>query len=162
MIPVHTRTARRHRVRRPSPAVLIGAQSVPTASLLPCFGALPRGWEIETVDISHAGTTIRFDSDRAGNSAARFRYAPSCDIGEATPSPTEFERTRRYDWILEVQPRFRERRFYRFEGGCATWDFDFDHDVTSAMALELGNSLQLLDRATVNDDLHRSFVDEDL
>lgn len=143
-------------------SALISGQSVPTASLVACFDTLPTGWEVATVDIGHEGTTVVFDSDRAGMSAARYRFTKSCDIGDATQTSTEFERTTRYEWILEVAPRFRGNRYYRFDGGCVTWEFDFDADAPAAMAVELGNSLQFIDRDAVNRNLRDTFVDADL
>ena len=145
-----------------SSSVLIGAQSVPTATLLVCFEPLPAGWTVATVDIGHEGTLVVFDSDRAGDAAARFRYEESCDLGAATSTPTEFERTNRFELILEVEPRFRGNRYYRFDGGCVTWEFDFDADAPAAMAVELGSSLAFVDREQVNADMRREFVDADL
>lgn len=145
-----------------SSSVLISAQSVPTASLLVCFDPLPTGWSVSSVDIGDEGTVVVFDSDRAGSSAATFRYTDACGIGAATATPTEFEQTTRFEWILAVEPRFRADRYYRFDGGCVTWEFDFDADAPAAMAVELGNSLQFVDRATVNADMRAVFVDEDL
>ena len=145
-----------------SSEVLISAQSVPTASLLACFDTLPTGWSVGTVDIGDQGTVVVFDSDRAGPSAARFRYTAACEIGAATQTPSDFERADRFEWIKEVQPRFRANRYYRFDGGCVIWEFDFDHDAPAAMAVELGHSLQFVDRAEVNADMRAVFVDEDL
>lgn len=145
-----------------SSSVLIGAQSVPTATLLVCFEPLPTGWTVATVDIGNDGMMVVFDSDRAGDSAAHFRYAESCDLGAATSTPTEFDRTNRHEWILEVEPRFRANRYYRFDGGCVTWEFDFDADTPAAMAVELGSSLAFVDRDQVNADMRRDFVDADL
>lgn len=145
-----------------SSSVLIGAQSVPSATLLVCFEPLPTGWTTTTVDIGNEGIAIVFDSDRAGVSAARFRYEASCDLGAATSTPTEFERTNRYEWILEVTPRFRANRYYQFDGGCVTWEFHFDADAPAAMAVELGSSLVFVDRDEVNADMRREFVDADL
>ena len=143
-------------------SALISGQSVPTASFLICLDTLPTGWEVDEVRIGDEGTVVVFDSDRAGASAARLRFEESCDIGEATPTPTEFEGTSRYEWILGLSPGFRANRYYRFVGGCVTWEFDFDDEAPAAMSVELGNALQLVDRRTINDQLRETFVDEDL
>jgi hypothetical protein len=141
---------------------LIAAQSVPTATLLPCFDDLPAGWEVNTVDITQAGTTVVIDSDRAGFTAASLRYLSECDVGDAIATPSDDDRTERFELIRQVSPRFQEDRFYLFEGGCIWWNFDFDVGVPSAMSVELENSLQLIDRDDFNDGLRESFVDEDL
>lgn len=145
-----------------SSTVLISAQSVPTAQLIFCFEPIPTGWEVDTVDITHEGTVVVFDSDRAGGRAAVLRYESECDVGDATSTPTEFADTVRFEWVLELEPRFRANRYYRFEGGCVTWEFDFDPDAPAAMAVELGGTMQFVGRQEVNDAVRREFVEEDL
>lgn len=141
---------------------LIAAQSVPTATLLPCFGDLPPGWEVESVDITQAGTKVVLDSDRAGLGAARLEFVAECDIGDAISEPSEkYPMTERFDSV-ELAPRFRGDRYYLFDGGCVWWHFDFDAGVLSAMSIELGNSLMLIDRQAYNDSFRDTFIDEDL
>ena len=141
---------------------LIAAQSVPTATLLPCFDDLPAGWEVDSVDITQAGTTVVIDSDRAGFTAASLRFLSECDVGDAIATPSDYDRTERFELIRQVSPRFQADRFYLFEGGCIWWHFDFDVGVPSAMSVELGNSLRFIDRTEFNDALRLTFVDEDL
>ena len=43
-----------------------------------------------------------------------------------------------------------------------TWEFDFDADASAALAVELGSSLQFVDREMVNNDMRQEFVDKDL
>ena len=142
--------------------VLIAAQSVPTAQLLPCFNPLPVGWQTEEVAVTESGTTIWFESDRAGESAARFSFTATCDIGDAVSAQTEYLDTERFELILEVSPRFRARRHYRFDGGCVSWDFDFDAEAPSALSVELGHALEFWSRSEVNDNIRDTFIDEEL
>jgi len=141
---------------------LIAAQSVPTAQLLPCFDPLPAGWETEAVDVTEAGTIISFESDRAGNAAARFRFTETCDVADAVSTPSEFPDTERFELIAEVSPRFRANRYYRFDGGCVTWEFDFDATAAAGFSVELGRALQLLSRSDMNDYVRETFIDEEL
>ena len=141
---------------------LIAAQSVPSAQLLPCFDPLPAGWETESVQINNSGTTVAFESDRAGDSAARFTFTETCDIGDAVSTPSEWEDTERFELILEVSPRFRAKRHYRFDGGCVSWDFDFDAAASSGLSVELGQAMVFLTRREVSDNIRSSFIDEEL
>lgn len=143
-------------------SALIGAQSVPSAQLLPCFEPLPTGWERRSVDVTHDGTVVTFDSDRAGLAAARFTFAESCEPGDAVATPSEYVETRRFELVHEVDPGFRAERFYVFEGGCVTWEFDFSDAAPSAMSVQLGSTLQLQDRDAVNDAFRREFLDVEL
>lgn len=141
---------------------ILTAQSVPTADLVPCFEPAPTGWDVTSVVIDQDGTTVRFDSDRAGEEAAMFRFAESCDLGDAVVVPSEFDHAERYEHIERVEPSFAARRFYVFDGGCAWWDFDFDEGATAALAIELGERLVLVSRADLNQSIRDTFIDEEV
>lgn len=144
-------------------SALIAAQSVPTAQLLPCFEQLPTGWEMATVQINQGGTHVMLDSDRAGESAAEFNFAATCDVPpQAVSTPSERAGTQRFDVIERVTPSFRAMRYYVFDGGCVWWRFDFDRNVRSALSIELDNAVMFLERHVVNDNLREDFVDADL
>ena len=137
----------------------LGAQSVPTAQLVPCFDTLPAGWDVDNVRIDQDGTEVRFDSDRAGDDAAVFHYTASCDIGEAVSTLSEHDGADRFDHIEQVTPSFRAQRYYVFEGGCIWWEFDFDDDATAALSIELGERLRTGTRDDFNEIFRESFID---
>jgi hypothetical protein len=142
--------------------VILAAQSVPTAEFVPCFEPLPAGWDVVTTTIDQDGTVVRFDSDRAGSSAAVFRYADACDLTNAVRAPSEFAFVDRYELVERVSPALRSQRFYVFDGGCAWWEFDFDADAPSVLSIELGDQLELLSRLELNQSIHETFIDEDV
>jgi hypothetical protein len=143
-------------------SVILAAQSVPTADLVPCFDPLPAGWDVESVTIDQDGTVIRFDSDRAGERAATFRYESTCELEGAVPAPSEFEQTERYELVERVTPSLRAQRFYPFDGGCAWWQFDFDDGAPAALAVELGDRLDLVPRDELNRSIRETFIDEEV
>lgn len=142
--------------------VILVAQSVPTAELVPCFDPLPAGWEVSSVDIDQDGTTVEFDSDRAGDGAATFRYAASCELGEAVDAPSAHAGTDRFDLIEQIAPSFRAKRFYVFEGGCIWWEFAFDEGAGAALSIELGERLGIETREQLAESIRDSFIDVDL
>lgn len=142
--------------------VLLVAQSVPSAELVPCFESLPPGWEIDIVTIDQDGTEIRFDSDRAGDEAATFHYTSTCDLGAAVVAPSEHDGTERRDLIERVVPAFRAQRFYVFSGGCMWWEFDFAEGATAALSVELGDRLAISTRDALNDSIRENFLDEEV
>ncbi|MCP4960511.1 MAG: hypothetical protein GY925_14740 [Actinomycetia bacterium] len=141
---------------------LIAAQSVPGADLVPCFDSLPEGWETESVKIDQSGTVIRFDSDRAGDGAAVFRFAAECDPGPADSTPSEYGGAERFDEIEQIDPAFRARRYYTFEGGCVWWEFEFAEDASARLSSALGSHLVLLSRDSINDNISETFIDAEL
>lgn len=142
--------------------VILVAQSVPDADLVPCFDPLPAGWVVASVTIDDAGTLVRFDSDRAGEGAATFGYLPVCELGRAVPTSSEHERTERYELVERVAPSLRAERTYLFDGGCVRWTFDFADGAPAALSIELGDRLSLVPRAELNRSIRESFVDAEV
>jgi hypothetical protein len=140
----------------------IAAQSVPTASLVFCFDHLPDGWSVDDTQIDQDGTVIRFDSDRAGDDAAIFHYAATCEVGDAAYQPSEHEGAEKYENIEQLPPGFRAQRYYTFDGGCMWWEFAFEGDATSALSIDLGGRLTTYTREFLNDAVSESFIDEEL
>ena len=138
---------------------LIAAQSVPSATLLPCFEGIPEGWERSLVDIDEDGTVIRFDSDRAGEDAAVFSFTEHCDLEDAVQVPSEAPGASRYEDVDSVTPSFRASRHYLFEGGCVTWEFRFEPDAPAALSIELGDRLTFLTRDALNEGISEQFID---
>lgn len=141
---------------------LIVAQSVPTASRVPCFRGLPAGWEVDSVQVTQDGTVVTLDSDRVGSGAAVLRFAESCDVSGAVQSPSDQPAARRFDEIERLRPGFRAHRYYVFAGGCAWWTFDFAAGTSATAAVAVDGSLDLVSRTTLNEVVRRTFVDAPL
>ena len=141
---------------------IIVTQSVPTASLVPCFNGLPDGWDVTSVRVNQDGTRIGLDSDRAGEGAATLRFVDGCDPGLSIEVPSDKRGAASYSYVEQVVPSFRERLFYVFEGGCVIWEFDFDKEVSSTLAVELDESLDLVTRDFVNRNIAENFIDEEV
>jgi len=106
-----------------NPVVLM-AQAVPTASLLPCIALLPTGWHPEReLDIRSGRATFALGSDRAGPYAVRVVLAADCKVTGATEVPSDELGTRRYELVAGVRGGYQGTRFYRFDGGCVTYEF---------------------------------------
>lgn len=141
---------------------LIAAQSVPTASQVPCLEPLPNGWSVSSVEIDEHHTVVRLDSDRAGDDAATLRLELECDVASAVSAPSEFPGAERFDRIDRLDPGFRGSRFYVFPGGCVTWTFDFDNDASATESVAIGDTLTLIARTSLNDNIRATFIDEDI
>lgn len=141
---------------------IIGAQSVMTATQIPCITSLPDGWSVDEVHINQDRTVLDFDSDRAGEGAASMRFESSCDTSAAVSVPSDEPVAERFDEIQQVEPSFKANRYYVFEGGCVSWVFRFDRGVSATESVAIGEILVLVSREEVNDGLRLSFIDEDL
>lgn len=141
---------------------LIVAQSVPTAEQVPCLAPLPDGWSVESVNVDENGTTIRLDSDRAGDGAARLLYRADCPIDDAVSVPSDQAGAEVFEYIERVGSGFRADRVYVFDGGCVQWEFDFDADASATLAIELRDALTLVPRSVLNEGIRETFIDEEL
>ena len=101
--------------------LVLEAQSVPSATRLPCVAELPPGWRFGGSLIKDTETTLWLDSDRAGIHALQVTMSASCDtsLGRAGAS-----RGRRggHDGSSRSprpsNPASPAGRYLVFEGGC--------------------------------------------
>ena len=143
-------------------SALIVAQSVPSATQIPCLERLPDGWAVASVTVGETGTVVRLDSDRAGDTAATLRFDAECDVSRAVTAPSELDAATRYDQIDRLEPGFRASRYYVFPGGCVSWEFDFDNDASATESVAIGDTLSLISRQLFNDNLRETFIDEEI
>jgi tRNA A-37 threonylcarbamoyl transferase component Bud32/membrane-associated phospholipid phosphatase len=90
------------------------AQSVPSASLIPCLQLVPVDWTVAEVAVNNGRSVITLDHDRGGSAAMVVRLSASCDLAGATEVTSEQRGATRY---------YRARdntRAYKFPGGCVT------------------------------------------
>jgi tRNA A-37 threonylcarbamoyl transferase component Bud32 len=96
------------------------AQSVPSASLVPCLRSLPAGWMVGNVTVNDGRSVISLNHDRAGTGVLVVRLTAGCDIRGATQASSDQPQVRRYQRIDRLTPRFEATRFDVFPGGCIT------------------------------------------
>jgi membrane-associated phospholipid phosphatase/tRNA A-37 threonylcarbamoyl transferase component Bud32 len=103
----------------PEPLWLM-AQSVPSASLVPCVQLLPVGWSVAEVAVNNGRSVITLHHDRAGKRAVVVRLTAACDLAGTTEVTSEQPGTRRYLRIDQNTAGFSATRAYAFPGGCIT------------------------------------------
>jgi membrane-associated phospholipid phosphatase/tRNA A-37 threonylcarbamoyl transferase component Bud32 len=96
------------------------AQSVPSASLVPCVQLLPVGWSVAEVAVNNGRSVITLHHDRAGKEAVVVELTASCDLTGATEVTSEQPGARRYLRVDRTTPGFSATRAYAFPGGCIT------------------------------------------
>jgi hypothetical protein len=104
----------------PANGVVLMAQSVPSASYVPCLETMPLGWHLSDMEAHENSARFWLDSDRYGDDALEVQLTASCDTSEATEIPSDLPDMRRFERVLQVSPRYVGRRSYVFEGGCVT------------------------------------------
>ncbi|HZD69570.1 MAG TPA: hypothetical protein VFA45_11840 [Actinomycetes bacterium] len=110
-----------------TPVVILEAQAVPSATLLPCVKLLAAGWSVSDVFIHNGRARFTLDSDRAGPHAVTVVLQRYCQLLGVTRVPSDEPGTRRYEQIgpLRSGVGFTGTRFYLFPGGCVSYRFEF-------------------------------------
>jgi hypothetical protein len=131
--------------------VVLMAQAVPSASQLPCIELLPAGWTVSDVFVRNGRARFALNSDRVGMHAVQVVLERTCQLGGAkvTRVPSDEPGTRRFERIGEVRPGigFTGSRFYVFEGGCVTYQFQFNSSEERARLIgEVTLSLSFVTR----------------
>ncbi len=102
----------------PHEPLLLMAQSVPTASLVPCIELLPAGWTLGDVVVGNERSRFTVTSDRGGVLVAEL--TTSCDLAGAVEVTSEQPGARRYLRIERDAAGVTTTRAYTFPGGCVT------------------------------------------
>ena len=130
-------------------SMILSAQAVPSAALLPCVAALPPGWHTAGADIVSGHARFWLDSDQAGTHAATVTLSATCDVSGAQQIPSDQPGTRRFERTLSLRPQFAELRFYTFPGGCVTYKFDFSRGASPLLAIPVSGAVAFMPRATL-------------
>lgn len=126
------------------------AQSVPSATLLPCIRALPAGWTYGGSDVRSGSSRFWLDSDRAGFRAVEVSLAVSCEVAGALDVTNSTSETGVRDYLRElVLHPFSANRYFTFPGGCVTYRYRFGGTADPVLALEADEALTFGSRAAV-------------
>lgn len=136
--------------------LVLEVQAVPTAQMIPCLDAPPLGWSFKASTVRTGQSRLILDSDRGGAEAVEVTLTPSCDTTGATRVPSDEVGTERFEKIDTLTGAYSGRRFYVFEGGCVTYDFDFTGEGRSSLAEEASLAVGFLTRQEVEEQYERS------
>jgi membrane-associated phospholipid phosphatase/tRNA A-37 threonylcarbamoyl transferase component Bud32 len=130
-------------------SMILAAQAVPSAALVPCVAALPSGWSVGGTDISSGHAKFWLDSDQAGTQAVTITLSAACDTSGAQQIPSDQPGTRRFESPLSLRPQFADLRFYTFPGGCVTYKFEFSRGASPLLAIPVDGAVAFMRRATL-------------
>ena len=137
-------------------SMILSAQAVPSAAMLPCIAALPSGWSIGGADIASGHTRFWLDSDRAGPAAITITLTATCDTSSAPQIPSDQPGMRRFEHPLSLAPQFSDLRFYTFPGGCVTYRFAFAPGASPVLAGAADSALSFQPRSALVDFVRRT------
>jgi tRNA A-37 threonylcarbamoyl transferase component Bud32/membrane-associated phospholipid phosphatase len=130
------------------------AQSVPSASLVPCVRSRPVGWELANVAVNNGRSVLTLNHDRAGERALEVRLTAACDPAGAVegPSPTagvrHFQRTG-----SSAGGEFSATWYDQFPGGCVTSQLHLTTDPNGEFAAQAPQVLGFTTRTALDEAL---------
>ena len=134
------------------------AQSVPSATKLPCLKELPVGWMLSATEIQDGRTQLWLDSTIAGVHAVEVDLQASCDVGDAVEVPSAPDEVGMRPYVLaDLPPAFSGARYLLFDGGCVIYRYRFSGNAPPTLALEAEEALSFLPRTTVIDEVQAQY-----
>ena len=132
-------------------SMILAAQAVPSAALVPCISALPAGWHIGGADIESGHSRFWLDSDQAGPQAVTVTLSATCDVSGAQEIPSDQPGARRFERPQTLRPQFTGLQYYTFPGGCATYSYRFAAGKSPLLAIPVDSAVAFMPRATLVD-----------
>lgn len=141
--------------QRPEDQVLLMAQSVETASRIPCLDSLPVGWSFDSLYVRDGSSRFLLSYDRENTRPVTVLLQPRCNTSGASEVPSDEQGTRRFERIRAVGDVFSGDRIYTFEGGCVRYEFDFVNSRSASLANEVSLGLGFVSRPQLESRLRR-------
>ncbi len=131
-----------------SRVMILFAQSVPSATEVPCVEAMPTGWDLGRLRADDDGATITLDSEVAGDDAVVATLHPpeECSIEGFVPVASDELGIDRYERPRRLPPELRSTRIYLFDGGCVKYEFSFGGNATASLTLAIDQALSFVHR----------------
>ncbi len=108
----------------PANGVVLMAQSVPTASWVPCLKTMPLGWRFRDLDARSDSASFWLGPTHDPTHAIEVRLTETCTTDGATKVGSDRAEMTRLQQVSQLSPDFIGRRYYVFDGGCITMAFD--------------------------------------
>jgi tRNA A-37 threonylcarbamoyl transferase component Bud32 len=130
------------------------AQSVPSASLVPCVRSLPVGWTVAEVAVNDGRSVLTLNHDRAGDAALVVRLTAACAPGGAVEGPSSNADVRHSQRIdSSAGGEFAATWYDQFPGGCVTTRLHLTTDPNGEFAAQAPHVLGFTTRAALGEAL---------
>jgi hypothetical protein len=145
----------RNTARVDNSVLVLLAQSVPTAQLIPCIASVPAGWRPAGLHVTNGRASFVVGSDRDGPKALTVALTRACRITGATAVPSDVAGARRYERPRQVGHGYAGDRYYVYAGGCTTYTFDLTGQSRAVPVTEVAQAIRFVQRTEVADLVRR-------
>lgn len=140
-----------------NPVLVLMAQAVPTAALVPCIRAVPAGWrQTGRLHVRNGRASFTLGSDAQGDTALSVLFTERCQLSGATSVPSDQPGSRRYERPRRVLSGYVGERYYVYPGGCTTYHFQLNGSTRALAISEAASAVGFVQRSTVADIVRRA------
>jgi hypothetical protein len=134
--------------------MVLMAQSVPTASAVPCMRIALDDWFLDDMDSRDGHTKIEF-SRLIDEFALTIELTRTCDRGEASETATDQPGTRRFHERIRTGGTYRDRRYYLLPGACMAYTFALTGTGAEQAAEDISRAIGFVSRDQLADQVRR-------
>ncbi len=141
--------------------MILAAQAVPSAALLPCIAAVPSGWTAAGAQIASGRVTfqlvsgqipsglltLQLGSAQAGLQTATITLTATCDMAGTQQISSGQPGMRRFERRPSLVPGYSDVRYYVFPGGCVTYRFVFAAGASPVLATTVNSAVAFMPRS---------------
>ncbi|HEY2297650.1 MAG TPA: hypothetical protein VGH43_07975 [Jatrophihabitans sp.] len=135
-------------------SLVISAQSVPSAALVPCLHRLPAGWTFRDFRANKGRTQFWLNLGAENENAVTMTFTQTCDIGTTRRTLTDEPGTLRFEDLRVDASGENGTRYYTFDGGCVAYEFDVRGAAAPEAIRTISRAIGFIDR-----DALRRYVD---
>jgi len=141
----------------PSGMQVLLAQSVPTASAVPCLTGDVTDWLMTVFEVVNGKARIEF-THRYGrdDDTATLDFGPDCDVGAAREVSSRHDGMRRYDRPGDRTGRYTDRIYYVGPGGCTALRFNLSGAGADLRGAEITGVLGFVSRADLDRQIRKA------
>lgn len=140
-----------HPVCEVRPPTILMAESVRSATKIPCVKSLPVGWSWGGFRAEDGETTFELSATAGGDAAVTVRFVARCPVEQ---TGVDIADDIELDEVVASEDPYEAQRTYRFDGGCATVRIAFVSGApVDRLLRDVDRSIGFLDRAVIDDEL---------
>jgi hypothetical protein len=134
----------------PSGMLVLIAQSVPSASAVPCLNGAAGRWTMAEFTVRDGSSVIAFAYQYGGPDRVTVEMRARCDLHDAKEVSSRHEGARRYNRDLDRNGRYASEIYYVYEGACTSVRFDLGATGADLRGAEFAGSLDFVARSELD------------
>lgn len=133
-----------------SGALVLIAQSVPSASAIPCLDHAPPDWIMQEFDVSDRRGRVVLGYEPQQDQRLTVDVVPLCDPAGGTEVPSGVAGVRRFDRAVRSGSSVADQRYYVYPDACTILRFQLSGAVSGPLAADIGEAFSFVTRDEID------------